>query len=358
MIRVVLFSQIHNSNINYVISRDMKSSNGTFVNNSPVSGTESSELFTDDVVQFGVIVGCHLPVRARIEIFHEEDQKYRKRDSTVSKNTSDNELDKLNNSISSMEKSEQVVSLKLEKLESIIDNIKNIYTRNSEGTEILHKLQIITKSMDNLNSLIDNKIFEQKDIEQSIKNILNDLIKEVVLNNLVQEEKQRELLDYIMNKLEEMPKLTEDSEDKILIKTKLEVETAETERSSSPIVFYQDDDIPELICSSDSTICTKSILKPPRSPRISSKIIRINTVPEVREIESDSDDDKVEEPQPEETEEKSSPPAGTESEPKQPSAASANLILAPTPRKRSWAKVGIYRGDRRLAVCIQQNYFV
>ena len=318
----------------------MKSSNGTFVNNSPVSGSDSAELFTDDVVQFGVIVGCHLPVRARIEIFNQEDQKYRKRDSTVSRDKSNNELDKLNNSISSMEKSEQLVSVKLEKLESIIDNIKNIYTRNSEGTEILHKLQIITKSMENLNTLIDNKIFEQKDIEQSIKNILNDLIKEVVLNNLVQEEKQREILDYVMNKLEEMPKLTEeDSEEEIVIKTNVE-----TKRSSSPIVFFQDDDIPELICSSEPCNTSKSILKPPRSPRISSRNIRINTVPEVREIEDD--DDKLDDSSDDEIEVKSSPPALRATETKQQPAAAASASV--TPRKRCWAKVGIFlQGEGR-----------
>ena len=316
----------------------MKSSNGTFVNNSQVSGSDSSELFTDDVVQFGVIVGCHLPVRTRLEIFQEDDQRYRKRDRSVSKDTSDGDLDKLNNSISSMEKSEQLVSMKLEKLESIIDNIKNIYTRNSEGTEILYKLQIITKSMDNLNTLIDNKIFEQKDIELSIKNILNDLIKEVVLNNLVQEEKQRELLDYIMNKLEEMPQLTEE---KLLIKSNLE--TAETERSSSPIVFYQDDDIPELLCSSVPTTTTKSILKTPGSPKSPSKIFRINVVPEVREIVEDDYkvelEEQEEEPQTEETEGKRSSPAVTEPQSEQPAASVPTL--APAPRKRSWAKVGI-----------------
>ena len=323
----------------------MKSSNGTFVNNSKVSDSESSELFTDDVVQFGVIVGCHLPVRTRLEIFQEEDQRYRKRNSAVSKDKSDEDLDKLNNSISSMEKSEQLVSMKLEKLESIIDNIKNIYVRNSEGAAVLHKLQIITKSMDNLNTLIDNKIFEQKDIEHSIKIILNDLIKEVVLNNLVQEEKQRELLDYIMNKLEEMPQLTEEN---ILTKPKIEVESAEIERSSSPIVFYQDDDIPELLCSSDSTMTTKSILKTPGSPKSPSKIFRINVVPEVREIDEDEfkveeEEEEKEEPQTrrDETDAKISSPAVTESESQPQQPAVSVPTLAPNPRKRSWAKVGI-----------------
>ena len=168
-----------------------------------------------------------------------------------------------------------------------------------------------------------------------VKNILNDLIKEVVLNNLVQEEKQRELLDYIMNKLEEMPHLTEE---KILIKSNLNLEapeSGETERSSSPIVFYQDDDIPELICNSESTTATKSILKPPRSPKCSSKVFRINVVPEVREI--DEDDFKVEEPKPKEIEEKSSTLAITMLEPEKP--AVSVPILSPAPRKRNWAKV-------------------
>ena len=136
--------------------------------------------------------------------------------------------------------------------------------------------------MENLNTLINNKIIEQKDIEHSIKTILNDLIKEVVLNNLVQEEKQRELMSYIMKRVEESPQLTEE---KFSINDNVNIDPPD--RPSSPIVFYQDDDIPQLICDQDDTEClkTKSILKPPRSPKMSSKMIRINFVPEVREIE-------------------------------------------------------------------------
>ena len=283
--------------LKFLISRDLNSSNGTLVNNSQVSSTENTEIFTDDVLQFGVAVGCHLPVRTRIEILTSEDVKYRGRDTTLMTEKKVEDLKKLNSSISSIEQSEQLVSVKLEKLETIIDNIKNIYIRNNEGNEILHKLQIITKSMENLNSLINNKIFDIKDIENSIKNILNDLIKEVVLNNLVQEEKQRELLDYIMKKLSEMPQLTEES----MVLNNMSASPADQERSSSPIVFYQDDDIPELICHSDDSEClsskTKSILKPPRSPKISQNRIRINIVPEVREIENvlDQESDEPEE---------------------------------------------------------------
>ena len=284
--------------LKFLNSRDLNSSNGTLVNNSQVSSTENTEIFTDDVLQFGVAVGCHLPVRTRIEILSSEDIKYRGRDSALlTEKKVEEDLDKLNSSISSIEQSEQLVSVKLEKLENIIDNIKNIYIKNNEGNEILHKLQIITKSMENLNSLINNKIFDIKDIENSIKNILNDLIKEVVLNNLVQEEKQRELLDYIMKKLQEMPQLTEEN----MVLNNMSASPADQERSSSPIVFYQDDDIPELICHSDDSEClsskTKSILKPPRSPKISQNRIRINIVPEVREIENvlDQESDDPEE---------------------------------------------------------------
>merc|ERR1711936_670483 len=312
--------------------RDLNSSNGTLVNTSPVSSSERTEIFSDDVLQFGVMVGCHLPVRTRVEFYSEEDVKYRGRDSTLQDRdqTRQEDLDNINNSISNMEHSEQLVSRKLEKLETIIDNIKNIYTKSNQGTEILHKLQIITKSMDNLNALISNKIFDQKDIEHSIKNILNDLIKEVVLNNLVQEEKQRELLDYVMKKLEETPQLTEE---KIVINTNMKSDPADQERSSSPIVFYQDDDIPELICSPDDFDCqrTKSILKPPRSPKISLNRIRINVVPEVREIENvlDQEDGDTEDTHHHEKQ------VRTLSEGESPEPEVAPI---PAPRKRSWAK--------------------
>ena len=74
----------------------------------------------------------------------------------------------------------------------------------------------------------------------------------------------------------------------MVINSNLSSYSADQERSPSPIVFYQDDDIPGLICNPEHSEClrTKSILKPPRSPKISKNKIRINVIPEVREIEN------------------------------------------------------------------------
>ena len=121
---------------------------------------------------------------------------------------------------------------------------------------------------------------------------------------------------------------------RIVINTNMKSDPADQERSSSPIVFYQDDDIPELICSPDDFECqrTKSILKPPRSPKISLNRIRINVVPEVREIENVLDQ---EDGDPEETHHPEKQ-VRTLSEGESPEPEVAPI---PAPRKRSWAKV-------------------
>ena len=70
------------------------------------------------------------------------------------------------------------------------------------------------------------------------------------------------------------------------------------ERVLSPIVFYQDDEIEGMeqseMSADDVQIrfencgldVPKGILKPPNSPRTSAKLIRINVIPEIREIEN------------------------------------------------------------------------
>ena len=85
------------------------------------------------------------------------------------------------------------VNMKLNNVEAIVDILRPIYLQTSNGKEVLGNLKMISQSIENLHSLIENKIFKQHEIEISMKRILHDLINEVVLSNLVQEEKQREL---------------------------------------------------------------------------------------------------------------------------------------------------------------------
>ena len=48
--------------------RDLKSSNGTFINENRLEPHKDTEIFSDDILQFGVSVGCNLPLKSRIEL--------------------------------------------------------------------------------------------------------------------------------------------------------------------------------------------------------------------------------------------------------------------------------------------------
>ena len=114
------------------------------------------------------------------------------------------------------------VHLKLRKLESILDLLRYIKPQTSDGQDIignvfclsfcflstfkiiLGKLQSISNSLENLLNLIEKKIIEQNQVEMSMKRILNDIIKEVVQANLIQDEKHKEKVSVLMSKFAEL----------------------------------------------------------------------------------------------------------------------------------------------------------
>ena len=56
--------------------KDLKSSNGTFVNESRLEPQKDTEIFTNDILQFGVSVGCHQPLKSRIEILDNSSTRF------------------------------------------------------------------------------------------------------------------------------------------------------------------------------------------------------------------------------------------------------------------------------------------
>ena len=201
---------------------------------------------------------------------------------------------------------------------------------------LLGKLQDISSSIDKLHSLIENKIFEKNDVEMSMKRILNDIIKEVVLANILQEHKQQENVAVLLSKFAEFGV----NFDQNLNDPRQFMHSYfddDNNGRSSPIVFYQDDDLNEMFefyedeDQNSNYVKPKSCLKRKNSPPKLNKL-KINAIPQVKVIENcllvdnfysdDSDFDFDEDPFENITTKSRPPPVPT-----------------PAVKKRSWASV-------------------
>ena len=182
------------------------------------------------------------------------------------------------------------VNVKLNNVKDIVDILRPIYLQTSNGKEVLGNLKMIYQSIENLHSLIENKIFKQQEIEISMKRILNDLINEVVLSNLVQEEKQKELIQMITTKFgdlsQSIDKRFHSSSSALFLSNSAILPTLsipEEEDDEIVPVFYEDDN------ENTSSLRRKGILKR-KSSTISNKScsssVSINDIPEVKEIEN------------------------------------------------------------------------
>ena len=157
------------------------------------------------------------------------------------------------------------------------------------------KLQDISSSLDKLNSLIENKIFERHEVEMSIKRILNDIIKEVISANILQantENSEQDSVSVLVSKFAELDVNFDQNlnDTRPLFHSYFDDDNYDNGRSS-PIVFYQDDDLSELIeiyedeVNNSNIVRPKSCLKRKNSPPNLNKL-KINTVPQVKLIEN------------------------------------------------------------------------
>ena len=163
---------------------------------------------------------------------------------------------------------------------------------------LIGKLQDIASSLEKLNSLIENKIFEKHEVEMSIKRILNDIIKEVISANILQErnteDSQQDIVSVLVSKFAEFDVNFDQCQNKNdtrqFLHSYFDDDNYDNGRSS-PIVFYQDDDLSELIEFYEDEDCNsnfvrpKSCLKRKNSPPNLNKL-KINTVPQVKMIEN------------------------------------------------------------------------
>jgi len=268
--------------------KDLKSSNGTFVNENRLEPQTDTEIFTNDILQFGVSVGCHPPLKSRIEILDNSLTRYVDRNGKSDNSDTDDVND---------------VNVKLNNVEAILAILRPIYRQTSNGKEVLGNLKMISQSIENLHSLIENKIFKQHEIEISMKRILNDLINEVVLSNLVQEEKQKELIQMITTKFgdlsQSIDKRFHSSSSALFLSNSAvlpSISFPEAEDDGFVPEFCEDEDK-----ENSSSLKRKGILKRKSSTmstasrRSSASSVHINDIPEVKEIENCLMDDCLDE---------------------------------------------------------------
>lgn len=327
--------------------QDLNSSNGTFINEFNMEPMKEEAIFSEDFLQFGTRVGLHEPVKVKIELFCPNGEKYGLRGTNCENlgNISEMDILELNKTLEEAGTSVAAIKNKLTALEDIIDDFKDLHDRNKIEREFLEKIRNIENTLETLKALETTKSRNREEINLSIRKILVEVIQELIVDQTLDDGKQKTFLQLMINKLRKSC-FEEDSVDEYNVTiTKSPTSTLKSSRSPervcSPIVFYQDDEIegmePRDSCVEDVQIrcdnafldLPKGILKAPNSPRTSAKLIRINIVPEIREIENCLQDvscieittfvDKMGENSPESDEDK---PKATNN----------------VPRRRSWMK--------------------
>ena len=284
--------------------QDLNSSNGTFINEFNMEPMKEEEIFSEDVLQFGTRVAQHEPVRVRIELFCPRGKAYGTRGKSCEDlgKLSEKDILELNKAIEEAGASEAAIKNKLAALEAIIEDFKDLKDRNKIEKEFLEKVQNIENTLDSLKALETSKSKNREEINISIRMILVEVIQEIILDQSLEDGKQKNFLQLMITKLKKNYTEEESFEEYNVIITKSPASTLRNPRSPdrmlSPIVFYQDDEIegmePSEFSSDDVQMrqdntyleMPKGILKAPNSPRSSAKLIRINVIPEVREIEN------------------------------------------------------------------------
>jgi len=325
--------------------QDLNSSNGTFINEISMEPMKEEPIFSEDILQFGTRVGLHEPVKIRIELFCPKGEKYQVRGNNCENlgTISERDIMELNKTLEEAGTSVAAIKNKLAALEAIIDDFKDLHNRNTIEKEFLEKIKNIENTLDTLKALETTKSRNREEINLSIRKILVEVIQELIVDQTLDDGKQKTFLQLMIGKLRKTC-FEEDTVDEYNVTiTKNPSSTIKSpERVCSPIVFYQDDEIEgmepreasvedvQLRCDNNFLDCPKGILKAPNSPRTSAKLIRINIVPEVREIENclqycDSD---IEITTMVNTPAEDSP----ESEEEKP------MITSSAPRRRSWSK--------------------
>jgi pSer/pThr/pTyr-binding forkhead associated (FHA) protein len=328
--------------------QDLNSSNGTFINEFNMEPMKEEAIYSEDILQFGTRVGLHEPVKVKVELFCPNENKYEERGTNCENlgSISEKDIMELNKTLEEAGTSVAAIKKKLTALEDIIDDFKDLHDRNKIEKEFLEKIKNIENTLESLKALETSKSRNREEINLSIRNILVEVIQELIVDQSLDDGKQKTFLQLMINKLRKSC-FEEDLVDEYNITiTKSTASTLRPSRSPervfSPIVFYQDDEIegmePREISPEDVQIRSehtfldlpKGILKAPNSPRTSVKLIRINVIPEVREIENCLQDNgcvevasfvnQLEEDSPESEEEK----------PK---------VTNNVPRRRSWMKV-------------------
>jgi len=281
--------------------QDLNSANGTFINDFNMEPMKEEEIFTDDILQFGTKVGIHDAVRVKIELYCPKGKKYRIRSKKRENlgNISEKDIMELNKVIEEAGASEAAIKNKLTALEAIIEDFKDLHDRNKIEKQCLEKIKNIENTLESLKARETSKSRNREEINMSIRMILVEVIQEIILDQSLEDRKQKNFLQLMITKLRKNYSEEDAFEEYNVVITRSPSSTIRPlrspERVLSPIVFYQDDEIEGMEPNDEVQIrhndnefldTPKGILKAPNSPRSSAKLIRINVIPEVREIEN------------------------------------------------------------------------
>lgn len=333
--------------------QDLNSSNGTFINEYNMEPMKEELIFTEDILQFGTRVGLHEPVKIKIDLISPTGEKYPVRGNRCENlgSISERDIMELNKTLEEAGTSVAAIKNKLTALEAIIDDFKDLHNRNKIEKEFLEKIKNIENTLETLKTLETSKSRNREEINLSIRKILVEVIQELLVDQSLDDGKQKTFLQLMIDKLRKTC-FDEDSIDEYNITiTKSPSSTIKSpERVCSPIVFYQDDEI-EGMEPSESGVeevplrydnnfldCPKGILKAPNSPRNSAKLIRINIVPEVREIENCLQDAGCIEITTMVNQTGEESPESEEDKPTAATSASSTSSTSSLPRRRSWMK--------------------
>jgi len=287
--------------------QDLNSSNGTYVNDCNLEPMKEELIYSEDILQFGTRVGIHEPVKVRVELYSPNSEKYEARvyDCESLGTISERDILELNRTLEEAGTSVTAIEAKLHALGDIIDDFKDLHDRNKIEKEFLEKIKNIEETLDSLKALEKSKLDNREEINMSIRKILVAVIQELIVDQTLDDGQQKTFLQLMIKKLKSCPDDSVDEYNVVITNSPMTTLKASSspERVLSPIVFYQDDEIEGMEQSEMSTDdvqirfencgldVPKGILKHPNSPRTSAKLIRINVIPEIREIENCLEDE-------------------------------------------------------------------
>ena len=282
--------------------QDLNSSNGTFINHLSLEPMREEQIFSDDILQFGSKVGNFEAVKVKISLICPKGVLYRTRESYESEvgKITENDIIELNKAI---DQGEGYIALKKKilALEAIIQDFKGLHAKIVGKNEKIKNIEQTFLGLKNV--VLSNALekIDQKELVASVRRILVGIVQEFdkSLDQKTQNDFLQRMISIIKDSLTDS-ECTDFSKmaNNIFLRPEIAVDAEDVEADSDQAALSEDD--LEIRRINFLAPGSRSILKRPNSPRTPTKLIRINAVPDVREIENCLLEDEEEEEGPEE----------------------------------------------------------